>query len=119
MKAIEILEWICRESIEGELLNIVDVPEEGESSWEQNEFWWTQMFGACPPHPVSAGKYLYFYESNMSRCDVYDSRGSYYEPDAMIESGSDYIHLYKLDDEEESFDAVEYNKQTLKEWMEG
>lgn len=42
MKAIEILEWICKESIEGEFLNIVDVPE--TSWWEQNEEWWMQMF---------------------------------------------------------------------------
>ena len=104
MKAIEILEWICRESINGEDLNIIEVPEEGESSWEQNEEWWNNYFGACPPHSVSAGKYLYYYESSLGIEWIVTRLGKQ-EPDATIEVGYndakecwDYIHLYKLED---------------------
>ena len=102
MKAIEILDWICRESIEGEFLNIVEVPEEGEHSWEQNEEWWTNMFGACPPHPIIAGKYLYYYRSSFYGEYITDNHGNITLPDAEIElpteSDFDYIYLYKLED---------------------
>lgn len=101
MKSIEVLEWICRESINGESLNIVEVHEEGEESWEQNEEWWTNMFGACPPCPLSEWRYLYYYE-DATIGEMRDARGAYVSPDAMIElptdNGFDYIYLYKLED---------------------
>lgn len=101
MKAIDILEWICRESINGEDLNIVEVPEEGDNEWEQNEEWWTNMFGMYPPHPVSEGKYLYYYE-DAAIGEMRDLRDAYVAPDAIIEipveNGFDYINLYKLED---------------------
>lgn len=104
MKAKDILEWICRESINGDYLNVVDVPEEGENEWEQNEEWWYNHFGMCPPFPVVSGKYLYFYASQVFP-NVYDSNGCECDADAQIELpnednmwGYDYINLYKLED---------------------
>lgn len=100
MKAIDILEWIYRESIEGELLNIIEVPEEGENEWEQNEEWWNNMFSAFPPHPIAAGRYLYYYQDAI--CDTIYFNGQYHAPDAQIElpteDGFDYINLYRLKD---------------------
>lgn len=99
MKAIKILEWICNESIEGEHLNIVEVPEEGKESWQQNEDWWIAMFGMYPPSPVAPGRYLYYYTSAI--CDEIDT-GSYVPADASIElpteNGFDYIYLYLLEE---------------------
>ena len=85
-----ILAWIIEKSIDGEYLNIIDVPEEGKESWEQNEKWWRTMLGACPPKPIPEGRYLYFYDSNVD-----DYPGPY--PDAEIEDGEDTISLYKID----------------------
>ena len=100
MKATEILEWIVKESIEGEFLNFVDVPEEGDNEWEQNEEWWNNMFGNCPPHAIAAGKYLYYYDSSYPYAIHYGM--SCFNPDAQIEipvdDGFDYIYLYKLED---------------------
>ena len=101
MKATEILEWIVKESINGEFLNLVDVPEEGEEEWQQNEEWWNTWCGSCPPHSIPSGKYLYFYTSSMPTSWGED----YMYPDAQIElcnTGDmydyDYINLYKLED---------------------
>lgn len=44
MKAKDILRWIINESIEGEYLNTIDVPNEGDESWEQNESWWLAAY---------------------------------------------------------------------------
>lgn len=104
MKAIEVLDWIIRESIDGVILNIVTVPNEGVYSWEQNEGWWKDMFGACPPHPVEQGAYLYYYRSATNAFHEYitDANGNIKNPDAEIElqplSDVDYIYLYKLED---------------------
>lgn len=102
MKAIEILEWICAESINGEELNLVDVPEEGEESWEQNEEWWVNTFGMYPPEPIPAGKYLYFYQ-NRDSCEPITYNGktwAVYEPDAEIELKpfEEYIYLYRIEE---------------------
>ena len=105
MKAIDILNWICKESINGEDLNTIDVPKEGEYEWEQNEDWWLSMFGSYPPSPIEAGKYLYYYRSSMNRHDyITDEFGNMTEPNAEIEIPSvqggdfEYIYLYKIDD---------------------
>lgn len=94
MKATEILEWICRESINGEFLGMIDVPEHDEGICMQTADWWYDMFGGCPPHPIETGRYLYFYTSQVEDIDG--------EPDAQIELpteyGFDYIHLYKMEE---------------------
>lgn len=91
MKATEILEWICRESINGENLNMIEIPD----WWELDDEWWNNMFGACPPCPIAAGKYMYYHTSNIGW-------GQLEDPDATIElpikNGFDYIHLYKVED---------------------
>jgi len=89
MKATELLNWICRESISGEHLGIVDVPEEGYGEWEQNEGWWNEYFGGCPPYPVPEGRYLYYYTSQVS---------DYITPDAEIEFADDSIYLHRIED---------------------
>lgn len=100
MKAIEILEWIVKDSINGEFLNLVDVPEEGNEEWEQNEEWWNNWCGSCPPSPIPSGRYLYYYQSAI--CDTIYFNGQFHEPDAQIElpceDGYDYIYLYKVED---------------------
>lgn len=100
MKAIEVLSWIVNESIEGEFLNIVDVPEEGDNEWNQNEEWWVNQFGMYPPCPIEDGRYLYYYQSTV--CDTIYFNGQYHVPDAQIElpteDGFDYIYLYRLED---------------------
>lgn len=102
MKAIDVLKWICDASIEGELLNIVDVPEEGNEEWEQNKEWWYNTFGNCPPHAISSGRYLYYYQSSGIDAGIPNSRGQWEDTDAEIEipteGGFDYIYLYKLED---------------------
>lgn len=100
MKAKDILRWIINESIEGEYLNTIDVPNEGDESWEQNETWWLETFGGLPPMPIAAGKYLYYYYSTKS--EAIHTKEKTFEPDAQVELGIaddfDYIYLYKLED---------------------
>ena len=95
MKAKEILEWICRESINGEYLNTIEVPAPDDG---QDEEWWLGMFGGCPPQPIEGGCYLYFYLSSGFEPMEAD-------PDAEIElmnTGTmfdyDYIYFYRIDD---------------------
>lgn len=94
MKAIHILKWICRESINGEDLNLVEVPDAGK----QTEGWWYDTMGGCPPHKILSGTYLYLYASSIPD-GINDIL-----PDAEIElcnAGTmfdyDYIYLYKID----------------------
>lgn len=93
MLAKDVLEWICKSSINGEFLNLIDIPEKEE----QTEEWWIDTFGGLPAHVIPEGKYLYFYTSQI---DYFD-----FEPDAEIElcnTGTmhdyDYINLIKIDD---------------------
>ena len=92
MKATEILEWIVKESINGEFLNLVDVPEEGNEEWEQNEEWWYDWCGSCPPHSIPSGKYMYYYT-----CAISDKINNV-QPDATIEFPCEDIYLYKVED---------------------
>ena len=96
MKAITILEWIAQ-NIAAEYLGIIDVPEEGDTEDIQNEEWWCTMFGNCPPSPMPSGKYLYYYESQISNIINYE------QPDTQIEiptaSGFDYINLYNIEEQ--------------------
>ena len=84
----QILTWICENSINGEFLNMLNVPSEGEEEWEQNEQWWMFAIGAVPPQPIESGVYLYYYTDCVDS-DFYD-----YE----IETGYEnvYIHLIKV-----------------------
>ena len=97
-----ILNWICRESINGEFLNMIDVPKEGEYEWEQNEAWWLNNFGTLPPEAIPEGRYIYYYTSQIPD-EVEDIFGMTFYPDCVMElcnSGTacdyDYIYMYKL-----------------------
>lgn len=94
MKAFEILKWLIDESICGNYVGIVAVPEEGDEIGDQNEEWWIEMFGNYPPCPIPSGKYLYYYESQV------DGIINHKQPDTQIEvpSGIDYINLYKIEE---------------------
>ena len=99
MKAIEILKWICEDSINGEFLNTIEVPEAGVEEDKQNRQWWITQFGFAPYQILEPGTYLYFYASQI---DVTDH---YIEPDAhiVIENednmwGYDYVNLYRIGD---------------------
>ncbi len=98
MKATEILEWIVKESINGEFLNFVDVPEEGNEQWEQNEGWWDTWCGSCPPSPIPSGVYLYYYSG--SHDEIRDRHNYVRTPDAVVhlEDDEELIYLYKVED---------------------
>lgn len=98
MKAIEILEWIVNESINGEFLNFVNVPEEGNENWEQNEEWWNTWCGSCPPKPIPSGRYLYYYSG--SHDEIRDKNNYVRTPDVVVhlEDDEELIYLYKLED---------------------
>ena len=102
MKASYLLECLIASNINCAHVGVINVPEEGEKEWEQNEGWWQEHFGNYPPCPISDGKYMYFCESDMEQCDLYDERGAYYAPDTTIEipveHGFDYIYLFKIDE---------------------
>ena len=95
MKANVILDWIVRESIQGEFLGVIDVPDEGDVVCPQNEEWWWDSFGALPPAPIPAGKYLYYYTSQIND-EINDDNG-YHSPDAEIEDGDGSIYLYRIE----------------------
>lgn len=92
---------MCRDAILGEYCNIVDVPEEGDEDWQQNESWWSNTFGGVPPQSAEPGKYFYFYESNMPDPIVLED-GTVPDPDVKIEipwdSTFDHIYMYKIDE---------------------
>lgn len=96
MKANVILDWIIRESIQGEFLGVIDVPDEGDEFCPQDEEWWWDSFGALPPAPIPAGKYLYYHTSQIS--DEINNDNGYHSPDAEIEDGDGSYYLYKIDD---------------------
>lgn len=102
MKAIEILKWIVGECISGEDLIIIDIPEEGDNEWEQNEEWWNHLVGGCPPHAIKAGRYICFYQSSGLESSIQDEHGFLIDADAEIEipdeNGFDYFYLYRLED---------------------
>ena len=102
MKAKDILKWICRESINGEFLNLIEVPKEGDNEWEQNEDWWNDTLGACPPFAIPSGTYLFYYASSGIDAGIPNASGRWEDVDQEIEiptdRGFDYIYLYKLED---------------------
>ena len=94
MRAMDVILWSVRENIDWEPMHILQVPEEGEHEWEQNEEWWFNNIGSCPPFPIPAGIYLYFLES--SGLEPSDEFGTSILADQTIELGNDYINLYRL-----------------------
>lgn len=100
MKTSIILEWICRKNINGKFVNIIEVPNEGDKEFEQNEGWWIDTFGGLPPFPIAEGKYFFYYESAISYCIQHD--GILYAPTAQVEipvvNGYDYVYLYLIED---------------------
>lgn len=97
MKAIDILFWVIRESVDGENLNFTFVPEIGSEVYDQNDEWWKRIFGGCPSHPIPSGEYIFFYGSKED-ADITDGNGAYHSPDAIIETDEDTIYFYKIDD---------------------
>ncbi len=93
MKATEVLEWICREGINGEKLFTTRIYDDTESKTDE---FWTLTFGGVPSRPIPAGKYIYYYYSDISENIFFDG---FREPDGAIQlSGNDYIFFYRLDD---------------------
>lgn len=99
MKANDILSWIIRESIDGENLFMLEVPEEGDAEWEQNEEWWVSTIGSAPPAPLAAGRYLFYYSSQICN-DVGIESYANVSPDAEIEAEpyTDSIYFYLIED---------------------
>ena len=96
----EVLDWVIRHSINGEFLNIIEVPKEGNECGGQNYEWWMQMFGALPDEPLAEGIYLYFYTSQIND-NIDDNFGHVVEPDKSLRlfvNGYDWINFYKLED---------------------
>ena len=95
-KATKLLEWICRGSVLGENLFIVDIPENNE--FESQEEFMIQYFGNSTPFEIPGGKYLYYYRSSEDWAT--DQKGNYIEMDAEIEiptnDGFDSIYLYRI-----------------------
>ena len=97
MKAKEILKWMLRESVECELVNILDVPAEDDEFSPQDEEWWQNMLGAIPPAPLPSGEYVYYWRNSYD--EIKDEHGNIVEPDATIEDyDHDDIFLYRLED---------------------
>lgn len=96
MKAIEILSVIIAdyEKRFPHLNNcrFIDVP----CDELQTEEWWLEELGACPPAPIPEGRYLM---ASVVGDDMAQAICSQLNPDVEIESGDDYINLYKIEDE--------------------
>ena len=94
MKALDLLRWIADNDVDGKNLTIIDVPAE---PW-QTEDWWTENVGGLPPHPVRAGRYMYF-GSDEGVADVYDRHCAYVAPDFEVENGLGKCLFFYLIDE--------------------
>lgn len=97
MKASEILKWICKESINGEDLNMIEIPD----WWEQDDEAWVEMFGGVPSKTIASGKYLYYYDIDIPYAIQIDE--NVFEADAQIEipvnnGGFDYAYFYRVED---------------------
>lgn len=98
MKQQTILDWIVRESINGEHLGFVDVPAENDKYCPQKEEWWLSFCGGVPPKPIPSGHYLYYYREQYD--EIKDKNGNIQEPDCEIEISSnghiETMYLYKI-----------------------
>lgn len=97
MKTIDIFNWFVVNSINGEFLSIIDVPEEASDEW------WEFRFVSHPKQKVVKGTYLYYYASQICD-DIKDEFGNVIEPDAKIEICNtddmydyDVVLLYKME----------------------
>lgn len=96
----EVLDWVIRHSINGEFLNIIEVPQKGNECGDQNDGWWMRMFGALVGEPLAEGKYLYFYTSQIPD-NVDDNLGHVIKPDKSLRlfgNGYDWINFYRLEE---------------------
>jgi len=99
MKCIDILKWICRESIESELMYTADIPPREEQTAE----WWQRQCEKLPPTPLDAGTYLYYYASDENH-EITDEQGNAIVPDLLVSiewpdgGGMDFIYFYKIDE---------------------
>jgi hypothetical protein len=98
MKATEILEWIVRESIEGEDLLLIDVPSVDDEDVPQDDEWWYNMIGESPEEMVDAGRYLVLYPNDAR--DFICTSTKEYVPDATIlfNDGETIVYLYKVEE---------------------
>lgn len=98
MKAIDILDWIVRESIEGEDLLLIDVPSVDDEDVPQNDEWWNNMVGESPEKMVDAGRYLVLYPDDAR--DFICTPTMEYVPDATIRinDGETIVYIYKVED---------------------
>ena len=95
MKAIEILTAIvadyCKRFPHLYNCRFIEVP----CNELQTEEWWFEELGACPPAPIPEGKYLLAARVGE---DLAYAISSQLSPDVEIESGDDFINLYKIDE---------------------
>lgn len=100
MKAIQILNWIVKQSISGEILNFVDVPAKDDKFDPQDEEWWLNMFGYIPPAPIPEGKYLYYYSGSADEINFDGEFERVFEPDCTICCADDeeLIYFYRMED---------------------
>ena len=98
MKKSKILDWILDNNINPILLQRINVPEEGDEEYQQNEEWWIDIFGATPSAPVMPGKYFYFYASRVVADELeYDAQIEVCNEDTMF--GYDYINFIRIEEE--------------------
>ena len=94
-RLLKIINWFCYESIEGEHLQVVEIP--NNDSDNSQERWIMDYFGGCIPSEIEGGKYLCYCRNDLGDW-VHDGFG-YIEPDGEVEinGGDDYIYLYRID----------------------
>ena len=95
---MQILQWAVRESINFEFINFVDVPDEYDEITPQTEEWWQNFCGGCPPAPIAAGKYLYYYRDQYDEINYDGEFEMCFEPDATIELSDTEIYLYFIEE---------------------
>ena len=98
MKAKEILEWAVRNSINFEDFHLIDVPSVIDPYTPQDEEWWNDMVGACPPSSIQEGKYLLYYKSSYDEINFNGDTERVFQPDAEIELSDDTLYLYLIED---------------------
>lgn len=95
MKAIEILDCIMYMGLNGADLTKIEVPSINDEYAPQNEEWWTNAIGFCPPHPIEEGSYLVYF----SCCGGLMTAEKEYKEDLEIQDDEGCpIYLYKVED---------------------
>lgn len=95
MKSREILAWAEKNSVNFEHIILLDVPSENDEFCPQNEEWWNNEVGGCPPAPIAEGIYLMYYRSQYDEIDYNGKYAATFPADAEIEvnAGEDTIYL--------------------------